>query len=491
MEQAKDEVVVNYTYNFPLPMIGGDKDKLAKLKIDALVGYPLYTRKKFDEIISELPNVDLSIAPNVNDYRTAVSNAKLITFSDDIFEDIFKRDNGEWHQRVPYNGGELGLRKIGSKPREGEGPLTGERGVSAIAGALDMGSYIEVPLWHSGLWIKLKPIGDLSLLNLDDALSNERMLTARFTNGFSFGNSGATIQRILFEFFVKNLYDCSLKDYNYEVLSKVMLVTDLLPAFGALAAVVYPNGFPIAVPHIGNIVECIHTERAVADLSRMYLTDVKRLTSEQITFMGDRTKKRSVEEIMAYQQMGVVSKATEFVINNSDEADDGFLDNVGHDKRITFTFKTPCVGDALSTNEKWINSIYELINKVAPQDIDEKRVEALLNEYIDISIMREYTPYIKSISRGTIALLETRSEIENILELMSSKDNERKAFIEAVKKYIVDSTIAAFGVLNFDCPSCEKPMCPGEKVIPFRPDMLFFILKGLRIMRVRKQQIRS
>lgn len=478
---SKEKPVVSYSVNITKPMFGGDKEKLSKLNYRALVAWPMNSTESFKKHVDNIPNTDFDLSPNVEEFRRAAMGSTDLLFKDEQYNDIFRRPGSKWTQYVDYHGTQLGLRKIGHKPKDGDDPLTGERGVSAIAGAFDMGSYIDMPFWHSGIWLKLKPPGDVALLSLHDALANEKIIKGRFTNGFSFGNTDAVFKRIFLEFLIAHVYDTNIKDWNskdsFEFLGKLILSTDYLAAMGQLAAIVYPNGFPVSIPHTSDIEKCIHVERMVADITRMHLTDFTKLTPDQIKFMGERSVKRTVEEIKAYQEMGIVNQPHTFTINP--DADDP-------SKEVKITLKIPTVLQTIQTGENWMTSIYETINKVIASDATEDEIRNKVVSYINIAIMREYTHYVKSITRGDIANLTTPAEIEKVLELLSGKPEEKELFIKKVREYINDSTLSLFGVLSFDCPVCKQPMSPDSEVIPIKTDMVFFTLTGQRITRVKR-----
>lgn len=386
----------------------------------------------------------------------------------------FFRDGSYWDQVVE----ESGRRLSAARPQLGNtsGSLSGERAVHHVRGVLGLGSVIQIPLWHSGIWVSIKAPSDSELLVLDQRLAEAKVSLGNITSGLIFSNSSVHLTNDVVNFALDHVYDSTLADTQTATLRKVILAPDIPLLIWGLACAIYPNGYPMRRPCMADPNNCQHVHEALLHLPRLCWTDTKALTKTQRKHMVNRKAKHKVEHVRLYQNDGELD--TTRIIKLTD--------------KLAITAKIPSIDEYIDAGFEWIEGITEMIENEFGSTLRGEDRDRHIMAQGNVTLMRQYTHWVENIliyENGPDE--EPRvAEGEAVKQLLSSLSGENKirdSFFEKIGKFINDITFSIIGIPRYNCPNCGKPQGDEESekhpyVIPIDTVNVFFTLQRRRLI---------
>lgn len=394
------------------------------------------------------------------------------------FDKSLEREGSSWQQAIQSDIGPLAL----SKPNFGKltnNSLSGEKAILKMNSIMNLGQLMSVPLWHTGIWIKLKAPSDAALLALENRISEEKTMLGRQTNGFVFANASAYMYDYLINLILSCVYDVTYIKSSPEDLRKIIKVRDIPTLVWGFLCTIYPNGYPIAQPCINNIEKCKHIEHEMVSISKLMWTDKSSLTPSQIKHMTKRDAKMTDDDIAKYQ----------------DELQIGGDKLVKINEKLSVMLTTPSIQDYIDSGYTWIESIEAMINKsfaVAKQG-DER------NEYIlaisQTMAIRQYSHWIKEIQLtendtdiDDVLYIKDRETIDDAIDNLSKDSDLAGEIILKIMEYIDAGTMSVVGIPRYLCPICQtdqgKHLAEGRYIIPLDVVRIFFTLQSQRLLKV-------
>lgn len=438
---------------------------------------PLYalrtTRTGVDEHIRNYPNFK---APNTEagaEWWRALGTGGSHLMAEKMYETLTEREGSEWRQFIEYESLRLGMGKPPQQPVAKGQLLTGERAALAIQSAMGMGTRIQIPVWHSGIWLTFNTPQDAALLALERRIAEDRIALGRDTAGIIFNNNMVYIIKYVFEFILDHLYSATVEDFTPESLAGMLRVTDLQTIVHAMACSVHVNGYELSQPCSARPDRCIFVTKDWVNLTKMFWTDRTRLTKKQIKHMANRVATYSLKEIQEYQDDGVVGN--------------GRTLDMGND--VNFVLRIPTIAEYISSGVTWVEEIVNMIESSLTGETSFKDKNTYINQQARLSTLRQYGHWIKRIVHGEVAVVEEPSEINNMLNILSGNEELVDKFLKEIKAYIDDSTISIVAIPSYKCPSCHKPMTSEElrhpNLIPLDALATFFTLRDQRLSRAK------
>jgi hypothetical protein len=159
------------------------------------------------------------------------------------------------------------------------------------------------------------------------------------------------------------------------------------------------------------------------------------------------------------------------------------------DSELHVTLKSPTVTQYVNEGHRWISGIVDKITTSINTTANDEERNLIIQRYAQATSMRQYAHWIESIELDS-NVIDDRETIEMTLDVMSADDRVREKFIEAVVKYINDSTLAVVGIPTYDCPVCHTEQKENTindafvNIIPLDVIQLFFGLITQRIQRI-------
>lgn len=438
--------------------------------------YPLFTLRvsvdDFNAAVTKYPNFRMQGDTESRAWLDTVRSALPLMLIGSAHSGALARDKSEWRQDVEYEGLHLGIGKPPTIVTPGQ-KLTGERAIMKIQQAMGLGTMIQVPLWHSGLWITLKTPTDSALLNLERQIAEEKISLGRQTNGLIYSNAMVYIINHLFNFIVEHVYDATMKDYSPDKLRATLRVTDLPTLVWALACTIYPNGFSHSQPCTSQPDKCRHITKDHLNLSKLSWVDRSALSRNQQRYMANRAAKHTIDEILAYQREGV--------------AGDGKVVPIKDD--VSFVLRVPTVQQYVETGFRWVAEIVDMVESAVTDTMSANDKNRFISQHSDLVALRQYVHWIKHIVCADGSTMDDVENMDELVNIMSTSDEIVDVFLKAIKDYIDEATISMIALPSYKCPACGGDMSPAESkhpyLIPLETTMLFFTLRDRRLLRVK------
>lgn len=344
------------------------------------------------------------------------------------------------------------------------------------------------PLYRSGFWMTITTPLEEDLLALDDMIAEEKTALGAKTAGLAFSVSMSYIFKHVINLILTSLVTTNIEDPEFnknDVFSYVRMV-DVWGLVGFYASLIYPNGYAARIPCTADN-ECTNTDAVYIDILDILRVDRSQLTEEQVEWMANPATKRTLKEIEAYQTKYNVSSSSDITLEDE-------TINAG-----TITYTIPTVDEYIQSSESWINEIADKVEATISDKTSLRRKEALLEEHFRLSICREYSHCITSITlpsrdlgdgnvRGE-RLIEDRISINTLLAEYSTNPTFYKQIIGAINGFLDRKTITHVGIPPHTCTKCHCSTStvtePGKPVtlIALDPMTTFFTVRNQKLQR--------
>ncbi len=134
--------------------------------------------------------------------QAGVSGMNIESLGTTIEGDVYAAqgvDAEDYVNDIKYADNELNPKhlKVG-----GTGTMTGSAAIAKFSSAMGIGESTHVPLWHSGIWVTIKPPKDTDVINLEIALANNQIKLGRDTNTLVYSNYSVVFNRIITDFII-------------------------------------------------------------------------------------------------------------------------------------------------------------------------------------------------------------------------------------------------------------------------------------------------
>lgn len=436
---------------------------------------PQTTEEMNDYVSKMAPNMAATLAFNtMSDSRTVVNNVLVDSIND---------KDSEFVNNIEFAGKKLVTRPISIKTNT---KLTQESSIARIYALLGVGEVTQVPLWHSGFWITIKPIKQKDFVNLYTALSAQTAKVGRDTNSLIYSNYSIVLTRILTEFILAHITEHTLKLNDDESLLDYIKVQDLYPMVNGLLCAMYPKGLDIIKSCVNttkidpstNKPSCDYAISAKVDSKKLLWVNRKVLDKYMVSQMSKRTAASvSTAEALEYQTR---------IKKNIQEIEAESATGV----KVRFTLKMPNLRHYIEHGEKWINDLIADTEKLyTEQDTDRDKVSKL-SDAILTSRLNTYNAYVDKIVFVSPDNVETSFDTaEGVREALDTISNDQVLFTNVIEKigtFFTNSSIAIVATPNFICPKCSASQEEHElnktfnEFIPLNIIDNFFALGGLR-----------
>ena len=387
----------------------------------------------------------------------------------DSFSSSLKRETGDWRQEVlGEDDSKIRISAATGKMNDGGNGLSGDGVIVMVNRALDLGTIVKVPLWHSGFWVTIKAPSAATLMSVDRILSNQKIILGRQTNGMVFSSVSAYIRKTLVDLISECIAGVSIKDYKKERLFKLIKIPDYYTLLWGVCCANYPNGYDLIQPCVSDIKKCVYVAEERVMLTKLSWVDNNSLTKEQKKFV----QKQQYEKVPESQIIDYQVELTKYV-------------EVSINEKISVVLSTPNIKEDLDSGVRWIDSIVDMVEELFKGEklTDEMKNMRIL-EFSKLSALRQYASWINKIilknEDSDSSVVDDRDTISTLCESLTKNTMACKLLFEAVGKYIDDSIISIIGIPNYTCPSCNAPQSDKDskypEIIPLSIESIFFTL---------------
>ena len=352
--------------------------------------------------------------------------------------DTVERAESVWRQKVEIDGDSLGA----GRPRFGSGGgtgniISGERALMKATSILGLGAVVQIPLWHTGIWVSLKSPSEAALLELERRIASEKISLGRYTSGMIFSHTSVYTVSYVVNFVLNHVYDASVKNITQDALKQLIKITDIPTLVWGLACAIYPNGYKYTRPCTTNPAECQHLVTGELNLTKLSWTDYQSLTEWQRRQMAKRTEKFSEADLKRYEQEHCRGGA--YTVELTEE--------------LRIKLRVPTLAQYEQSGFTWVDGIVKLLEGSLGVSLKGKERDDYITDQGRLTALRQYSHWVYRIEVGEDAI-EDQETIESLLGTLSSDETISKTFFEAVGKFIDNSTLSVIALPKYDCPAC-------------------------------------
>ena len=390
------------------------------------------------------------------------------------FVPTVNRKDAQFNQKVDSSVGPLfmGLAKAKVNPNQ---KLTGENLRLMIRQSLDLGGTYNVPLWHSGFWVRFKAPSEAAILELYRALTEEKVSLGRSTYGLIFANNTSFSSAAMLNFCEEHILSTSLALPEGESIKKYLSVLDLPTLFWGMVCSIWPTGVQYQRACTHDPEKCDHVVSELLDPSKLLFVDKARLTARQVAHMTKRDKGSvTVESLTIYK----------------DEFLNGQPKAIKFNDDLSLVIAIDSAQEHIDSGYRWVSEIEETYPNVLIQD--EKERDDYLIKQAKATVMRQYAHFVKSLTYMEVEYTD-RKDIEDVVGDLSADDDLRKIFQDQIKEFIDDSTVSVIAIPTYKCPSCGKEQREAKEgeylqgLIPIEVMSNFFTLAVQKIRRIEQR----
>lgn len=390
------------------------------------------------------------------------------------FVPTVNRKDAQFSQKIESSVGPLflGLAKAKVNPNQ---KLSGENLRLMIRQSLDLGGTYNVPLWHSGFWVRFKAPGEAAILELYRALTEEKVSLGRSTYGLIFSNNTSFSSAAMLNFCEEHILSTSLAIPEGESIRKYLSVLDLPTLFWGMACAIWPTGVQYQRACTHDPEKCDHVVSELLDPSKLLFVDKTRLTARQVAHMTKRDKG---------------SVAVEYLAIYKDEFLNGQPKAIKFNDDLSLVIAIDNAQEHIDSGYRWVSELEETYPKVLIQD--EKERDDYLIKQAKATVMRQYAHFVKSLTYMDVEYTD-KKDIEGVVGDLSSDDELRQIFQDQIKEFIDDSTVSVIAIPTYKCPSCgheQREVKEGESLqglIPIEVMSNFFTLAVQKILRIEQR----
>lgn len=463
-------------------LVNGKKinlEEIGKLKVKRF--YPTNTRMEFKEFIK---NIDVEGLENTDD-ETKYAYILATTLKDLVENsDIGSRPNDDkMVNKIVYNNSNLGIQELNPSKKA----KTSRAALIKLTKVAGLGSHIQIPLYHSGIWLTIRPLKDLEIVNLALDLSNELSKISRSTLGTMHTLFNLPFINSAIKYLRDAIVATTVTLEDDEDIFDYINVNDIYTILWGLAKSLYPKGHNIIVTCKNNSIldentklpKCTYKEHVHVDLEKLLWVDRSKLSEDQIAHMAKRRPKSvTKDEVKDYTESLPVNEEVNFVLTGNEGVN------------IEIALATPSVNKFLDLGDFIVTELQEHYNEIVRKSNvnfkDEEKIDAVREKILTTVYLKGYSHFVKYI-KVEDAILEDVSGIAEALEIINDSEDLYKVFVDKLKGYIDRNLITTIGIPNYTCPSCGGKQ--GEDtIIPLAVYEYYFLLVSSRYDAIMERQ---
>lgn len=417
----------------------------------------------------KVPGDDQHIAK----YNYALERALYHHPDENVNATPFYRDNSHWLQGVEHNGELLSV----SKPRFSKetGKLSGNAALLRIRAAAGLGTVVNVPLWHTGIWIKLKAPSEGALLELERRIGLEKINLGRSTIGVSFTNVSIYTTYYLLELIFDHLYEVTYHTTDSDALENVIKVTDIPQMVWGIACAIWPNGYRLVRPCVSDPTKCSRIDEKHVNVTKLSWVDNRALSNYQRNHMTHRDGQFSDEQLATYENEHLVQQRKKVKI--SDE--------------ISLRLRVPTIAQYKQAGFAWVDSVVRMADEAFGQSLRGDERNNYIQQQAAMSNLRRYSHWIEAIELDDgESSIEDQNGIDEALNALTGHEQTRSKILNEIETFMRESVISTIGIPRYDCPDCGGEPDPDTistrqpELIQLEVNQIFFTLQFMNVYKL-------
>lgn len=393
--------------------------------------------KELEEATGGYPNIDGTTGEEGKAWLTAFQSGVEHINKGSALSGAANRKEAKWKQKLEVAGEQLGA----GRPRYGSsasGVISGEKALMKASAALGLGSHIQIPLWHTGIWVKIKAPTEASLLELERRIASEKIDLGRHTSGMIFSNTTVYVVSHVINFILNHVYEASIKNVSQDALKNIIKATDIPTLVWGMVSTIYPAGYKYARPCTANPAECQHIVSGKINLAKLFYVDNDALSARQGKMMVGRDDKFTTEQLAEYEKEHI--HGGDYTAKITDE--------------LSIKLAVPTIAAYERSGFAWVDGIVKLMEGSLSTSLNSGERDEYISEQGKLTALRQFTHWVKEINIGDDTMVDVDT-IEQFSNMLSSKDEIYEKFLNEIGKYIDNATIALIAIPKWECPKCS------------------------------------
>ena len=430
-----------------------------------MITLPSSTLESVLGAIGKIPNVEIK---NQERWKDALQDGAANIETDGVFHTTANDPDAEFVQAVETESGRMAPGFPTYKAVSNE-TLTGERAILRFMDHVNLGGVLRLPCWNTGMWITIKPPSDKRLHQLARQVLDDKIRLGRHSMGASFNNVSVFYADAILETLFTHIYQTNVK--SNKAYAEMLSCHDILPLVLGLAASVFRNGVPYQRACTFDPTKCNHVIEEKLDLSKLLWVNRKALTKKQLAILSKSSAGAITDDdLKAYAEENY--KAVNRFVKINEKSEQSF----------TIKLKVPTIAEHLASGHRWVGDIVQMVNAALGMDASQNARNQYVNEQGAATELRQYAHWIDNIVYGDNVQFETRADMEQALDMLSADNVAREEILEAVRKFITESTLTLVGIPTYTCPKCKGHNVddstgePFKGIIPLNVYRTFFLL---------------
>lgn len=335
-------------------------------------------------------------------------------------------------------------------------------GLFKALNVLKIGKPVYMPLYQTGIWIRVTVPTPAEYVKLEEAINAEKQYYGASTRGEIFSNENILYRRHVADFILEHIDETTAPDDSIEYLRSIIKVTDLDAMMVALQQARFPDGYPFAQVCTANPNECTHVVTGTIDLRELVWSDETKLTAKQRRLMNNPRRKITEEQLEEYQREFNLVDKRKIVIN----AGDTQVNELGElSNGIIINIEEPTLQKDEEYGLEFVRSLVENAENIFREKKDYEKRKRRIEEDILVTYFKTYGSWIKSIEvyqdGQLVATIQDDEEdgkekLDEMMKHLSSDQEYVRLFRRAMLKYIDENIITVIGILNYECPACGR-----------------------------------
>lgn len=447
--------------------------------------------------------IDMLTSGDNSEYLNTLSNSERLTTilnadawrksnrNDALFSNINAKDK-EYRNFIEFGEKKLNTRPLTLSDNKNISQATA---LAKFSSFLGVGALVQVPLWHSGFWVTIRPIKQTDFINLHIELNENTIRLGRDTTGLIYSNYGVIFNRIVTDFIINNITESTLDMSTAEdnkTIRDYISMHDLYPLVNGLLAAIYPKGIDVKRSCINSIELdsdgkplCDYIAEAKVDSKKLLWVNRAALTNDQLAHMAKRNPKSvTVDQVLEYQNQLGMRKTKEINLTGEDG------------QQVILQISIPTLEEHITQGERWVDSIITYTESLY-RDKDNDRDKS--NKIIDVLLsakMNLFNSFVKGVKTvnedGEESDLITGNEVlKEFLDVMSGEVGLHKQLTDEIDKFVNESAIAVVATPSYTCPKCKADQSKDntnkvfKEFLPLNVIESFFDLCNLRVAKLR------
>lgn len=356
--------------------------------------------------------------------------------------DPYGRDGSNWNNQMAVEDRLVGI----ARPKLGKtnnAPLTGVQAMAKALAYTGIGAILQIPLYHTGIWVTIKVPTNFELLELDRLLSLNKQTLGRVTRGKVFSQTDVYLKMSLVNFVLDHVVETTWTTIDRQELKKVIKLPDIDALIHGMATTLYPKGYNFSQPCVGDVKKCHYVATGVVRVDKLFWVDNSVFTDYQRKQIANRTAKIDAVKLEKYQEEFGVKNSAVFSIGDTH-----------------FKLTTPSISDFELAGASWISAIQNDTEQAFQQRLSADERDEHIYQAGQTTAMRQYSHWVERVTfrkdgGEDEGWVEGSDEIASLLGIWTSDTDTAEKFYGFINRFISDVTVACCGIPNFTCPSCK------------------------------------